>query len=93
MRTHFRMHSLKATTTDITSDGKPLRNDAAEMMERMMRAILPFRLHIATVDGTWKLSQNKDDAVRLAAADHIETGSGAELAALAQLVRGAKKAT
>ena len=63
------------------------------VMERMMRAILPFRLHIATIDGTWKLSQNKDDAVRLAAADHIETGSGAELAALAQLVRGAKKAT
>jgi len=58
-----------------------------EVMERMMRQILPFRLHIETVDGTWKLSQNKDDAVRLAAADRIGTGSGSELAELAALMR------
>ena len=28
-------------------------------MERMMRMILPFRLIIESVDGTWKLGQNK----------------------------------
>lgn len=28
-------------------------------MERLMRMILPFRLVIETVDGTWKLGQNK----------------------------------
>ena len=28
-------------------------------MERLMRMILPFRLSIETVDGTWKLGQNK----------------------------------
>ncbi len=28
-------------------------------MERMLRMILPFRLVIETVDGTWKLGQNK----------------------------------
>ena len=59
-----------------------------DVMERMMRAILPFRLVIETVDGTWKLSQNKTQAVRLAAADRIETGAGQELAALAALMRG-----
>lgn len=35
---------------------------------RMMRQIQPFRLEIASVAGTWKLGQNKDDAVRLRAA-------------------------
>ena len=55
--------------------------------DRMMRAILPFRLTIASIDGTWKLNQNKDDPVRLAAADRIETGVGSELAMLADLMR------
>lgn len=59
------------------------------VMERMMRAISPFRLHIESIDGTWKLSQNKPGDVRLAAAEQIETGAGAELARLADLMRGA----
>ncbi|MEL7150723.1 MAG: FMN-binding negative transcriptional regulator [Pseudomonadota bacterium] len=58
-----------------------------EVLDRMMRQILPFRLHIEEVHGTWKLNQNKDDAVRLRAADQMETGSGQELAALAGLMR------
>ena len=41
-----------------------------------------------SMDGTWKLNQNKDDPVRLAAADWIETGVGSELAALADMMRG-----
>ena len=41
------------------------------VMDRMMRMILPFRLSIEAVDGTWKLGQNKDAAVRLAAADAL----------------------
>ena len=36
-------------------------------MERMMRMILPFRLVIETVDGTWKLGQNKTPAQRMGA--------------------------
>ncbi len=58
-----------------------------EVLTRMMRQILPFRLEIESVDGTWKLSQNKPDAVRLAAADRIESGTGSERAALADLMR------
>ncbi|MFM2390161.1 MAG: hypothetical protein RLZZ437_1716 [Pseudomonadota bacterium] len=45
---------------------KPWTSDkmAEGVMPRMMRMILPFRLEIASVDGTWKLSQNKDAEVR-----------------------------
>ena len=45
-------------------------------MPRMMRMILPFRLSIGSVDGTWKLGQNKPDDVRLRAADALATQPG-----------------
>jgi transcriptional regulator len=48
-------------------------------MDRMMRQILPFRLMIAMVDGTWKLNQNKPDAARLAAADAVGNPALADL--------------
>ncbi|MEP2641535.1 FMN-binding negative transcriptional regulator [Roseobacter sp.] len=58
------------------------------VMDRMMRAIVPCRLVIADVDGTWKLNQNKPDDVRLRAADHIEAyGQGTDHAVLAALMR------
>ncbi|MCV6591542.1 MAG: FMN-binding negative transcriptional regulator [Silicimonas sp.] len=57
------------------------------VMEKMMRAILPFRLHIETVDGTWKLNQNKDVSARLAASEAIKSGVGSELVTLSQLMR------
>ena len=34
------------------------------VMDRMMRMILPVRLQISAVEGTWKLNQNKTDAQR-----------------------------
>jgi transcriptional regulator len=34
------------------------------VMDRMMRMILPFRLQIEAVEGTWKLNQNKPAATR-----------------------------
>lgn len=60
----------------------------ADQLERMMRMIVPFRFFIESVDGTWKLSQNKDDAVRLsAAAELCEAGIGSETEALSALMR------
>ena len=53
----------------------------------MMRQILPFRLHIDSIDGTWKLNQNKADDVRLAASHAVETGLGQELGALSDLMQ------
>ena len=60
-----------------------------QVRARMMRAIVPVRLAIEEVRGTWKLSQNKPDDARLGAAAAIATGTntGQELAALAELMR------
>lgn len=56
-------------------------------LARMMRMIQPLRLHIDTVEGTWKLSQNKPDMARQGAAEQLEAGFGHELATLAGLMR------
>jgi transcriptional regulator len=57
-----------------------------DVLTRMMRMIVPCRLTIATVDGTWKLSQNKAEAARLAAAGNVAAGVGSELAVLSWLM-------
>ncbi|MDU8942330.1 FMN-binding negative transcriptional regulator [Ovoidimarina sediminis] len=51
-----------------------------EVRDRMMRMILPFRLRIESVDGTWKLGQNKPDAARIAAADALDGHGQADIA-------------
>ncbi|WP_370399519.1 FMN-binding negative transcriptional regulator [Sulfitobacter sp. JB4-11] len=61
-----------------------------EVMERMMRTIVPCAFEVTGVDGTWKLNQNKPDEVRLRAADHVEAhGFGSETDIIAALMRGA----
>lgn len=52
---------------------KPWTTDKMEPegLARMMRAILPFRLHIQEVHGTWKLGQNKQPAHQLGAAEGV----------------------
>lgn len=63
---------------------------SADALDRMLRQILPFRLHISEITGTWKLNQNKPDEVRHRAADNITSGIGNELATLSQLMNAAK---
>lgn len=59
-----------------------------EALARLMRMIVPVRLHVEAIDGTWKLAQNKPEAARLEAADAVGTaGIGADCAALAALMR------
>ena len=59
-----------------------------EVLDRMMRQIVPCRLTVTGIDGTWKLNQNKPDEVRLRAADKVaEDGMGSERATLAILMR------
>jgi transcriptional regulator len=59
-----------------------------DVLDRFMRMILPCRLTVEDVQGTWKLNQNKPEAARRAAADGIETAAiGQELAQLARLMR------
>jgi len=52
-----------------------------DVLEKMMRQIVPFRFTVAEVDGTWKLGQNKPEAARLSAAKEMSVhgiGSGIE---------------
>jgi len=59
-----------------------------EVLDRMMRQIVPCRLTVTGIDGTWKLNQNKPDEVRMRAADKVgEDGMGSERATLAILMR------
>lgn len=62
------------------------------VMEKMMRMIVPCRMAVTAVDGTWKLGQNKPDAVRKRAAGHVKAfGLGAEADILGALMQGAGK--
>ena len=62
------------------------------LMTTLMRAILPVELAVETVDGTWKLNQNRPDEARLNAARHVEAGGfGTETALLAGLMRNLPK--
>ena len=47
------------------------------VMERMMRMILPFRLQVQSVEGTWKLNQNKTPEARQGAIQALTALGGA----------------
>ena len=62
---------------------------APERLAALMRAIVPIELAVETVDGTWKLNQNKPDEVRLCAAQHVAAeGFGQESTLLGAFMRG-----
>jgi transcriptional regulator len=71
----------------------PLTTDkmTPDVLDKMMRQIVPCRMTVTDVDGTWKLSQNKPDPVRLRAADGVNAfGIGTDLGVLSALMRGIK---
>jgi transcriptional regulator len=72
---------------------KPWHSDkmTEDAIPRMMRMILPFRLTIASVEGTWKLNQNKPDAARERAANHLAEQADAGSKAIAALMRDLPK--
>jgi len=76
---HFETRLLPKTpwTTDKMSP---------DVLEKMMRMIVPCRMQVDDIAATWKLGQNKDDAVRERAAARVSGGIGTELAALATLM-------
>lgn len=59
-----------------------------DQLERMMRQIVPCRFHVETVDGTWKLGQNKPEAARLNAASAMAAQGWADIAALMRFDQG-----
>jgi transcriptional regulator len=56
------------------------------VMERMMRMILPFRLQVQSVEGTWKLNQNKTPEARQGAIRAL-TALGGASGEMAQAMR------
>ena len=61
---------------------------SGEALARLMRMIVPFRLTIDDVQSTWKLSQNRTEDARLAAAAGLEdAGFGQETEELARMMR------
>lgn len=61
---------------------------ADDILQRFLRMIVPCRLTIRDVQGTWKLNQNKPAAARIKAAGAVENGAtGADRALLAALMR------
>ncbi len=56
-------------------------------MPRMLRMILPFRFDIVSVEGTWKLNQNKTPEVRQSAADQLAQQGDTGAQAIAALMR------
>lgn len=60
----------------------------AEITDKMTRQIVPMRLTVTDVQGTWKLSQNKPDAARINAADQMDGyGFGQEPRHLSAIMR------
>ena len=60
-----------------------------EALKKMMRMIVPFRMALTGVVGTWKLAQNKPAVARDRAAGFVDGyGIGAQERALAALMRG-----
>jgi transcriptional regulator len=61
-----------------------------DVLAKMMRQIVPCRMTITDVDGTWKMNQNKPDDVRLRAAGKVGSdGMGSETAQLAKMMKDA----
>jgi transcriptional regulator len=59
-----------------------------EARDRFLRMIVPFRFTVSEVRATWKLSQNKPEAARRAAAEAMAAGGfGQDVAGLAGLMR------
>ena len=55
-------------------------------MPRMMRMILPFRFLVTSIEGTWKLNQNKTPEIRARAAKALSQGN-ADAQEIAALIR------
>ena len=88
MRRH--LDRVSAHFEDRLAPKKPWTVDKMpeEALTRMMRGIVPFRFTLDSVEGTWKLNQNKTEAARLVAAQAVRAlRIGHEVETLSQLMR------
>lgn len=56
-------------------------------LPRMLRMILPFRFEVTSVEGTWKLNQNKTPEVRASAAENLAQQADSGSQDIAALMR------
>ena len=64
-----------------------------DLIDRMMRQIVPARLTVTAIDGTWKLNQNKPDMVRERAARFVAGSQiGSDMGLLAALMLAPQQA-
>ena len=87
---HGHLDELSAAFETRLLPKAPWRTDKlpADVLARFMRMIIPCRLTISDVHGTWKLGQNKPDAARIAAAQGLSVSDiGQDTATLARLMR------
>lgn len=71
----LRPHLARLSHTFETRLNKPewtMDKMTPDALSRLERAIVPVLLSVEQVNGTWKLSQNKDPAVRLSAASALD---------------------
>ena len=59
-----------------------------DIYARMKRQIVPVRMTVSKIEGTWKLSQNKSAEVRANALDGLKrtSGAGAEMSSIVALM-------
>ncbi len=69
---------------------KPWTSDKMDdaVYQKMLRQIMPVKMEVTEINGTWKLSQNKPEAVRLSAAQHAASSDmGSEIEWIANLMK------
>ena len=91
---HGVLSRLSASMEERLLPKKPWTSDKMDqnVYEKMQRQIMPVIFDVQRIDGTWKLSQNKPDDVRLRAAEGVkQNGIGSETELISQLMHDAKK--
>ena len=78
----------RLTETHESARTKPWRlESAAKHMDKLISAIVGFRIRIETLEGKFKLSQNKTDADRTGVIDALSTSPDTGVAGVARLMR------
>ena len=58
-----------------------------DTLDKLQRMIVPISIQVTSIDGTWKLAQNKQEDARLAAANQVKAdGIGHEIGEIASLM-------
>jgi len=91
---HQVLNRLSASMEERLLPKRPWTSDKMtdEVYQKMLRQIVPLKMTVGEINGTWKLSQNKPDEVRLAAADAVkDSAMGNETGWISRLMKDLAK--